>query len=83
MDQVHKLQISLGKYFGSILGFVLGYLQPTTNPYGSLVVKQAENLTESACMGNWRGELLGSVVSRLMDLFLEFVGGKHQVGSDA
>ena len=35
------------------------------------MVKQAENLKESACMENWRGELLGSVVSRLKDCFLE------------
>ena len=47
------------------------------NPYGSLVVKQAKNLRESACMQNWRGELLWSVVSRLMELFLKFEGGKH------
>ena len=53
MDRAHKLQIDLGQYFGSILGFGLGYLQPTMNPYGSLVVKQAKNLRESACMGNW------------------------------
>ena len=53
MDRAYKLQIGLGKYFGSILGLGLGYLQPTMNPYGSLVVKQAENLRESACMENW------------------------------
>ena len=47
------------------------------------MVKQVENLRESACMGNWRGELLGSVVSRLMELFPEFEGGKYHVGSDA
>ena len=58
-------------------------MQPTMNPCGYLVVKQAENLRESTCMGNWRGELLGSVVSRLMELFPEFEGGKHQVGSES
>ena len=26
MDRAHKLQIGLGQYFGSILGFGLGYL---------------------------------------------------------
>ena len=44
MDWAHKLHIGLGQYIGSILGFGLGYLQPTMNPYGSLVVKQAEKL---------------------------------------
>ena len=46
MDWAHKLQFSFGQYFGSILDFGLGYLQPIMNPYGSLVVKQAENLRE-------------------------------------
>ena len=58
-------------------------MQPTMNPCGYLVVKQAENLRESTCIGNWRGKLLGSVVSRIMELFTEFEGGKHQVGSKA
>ena len=43
MDWAHKLQIGLGQYFGSILGLGLGSLQPTMNPYGFLVVKQAES----------------------------------------
>ena len=43
MAQAHKLQIDFGKCCGPILGLVLGSLQPTTNPYGFLVVKQAEN----------------------------------------
>ena len=47
------LQIGLGQYFGSILDFVLSCMQPTMNPWGYLVVKQAENLRESTCMGNW------------------------------
>ena len=42
MAQARKLQIGFGQCFGSILGLVLGSLQPTTNPYGFLVVKQAE-----------------------------------------
>ena len=42
MAQAHKLQIGFGQCFGSILGLGLGSLQPTTNPYGFLVVKQAE-----------------------------------------
>ena len=53
------------------------------NPCEYLVVKQAENLRELTCMGNWCGELLGSVVSRLMEVFPEFEGGKHQVGLEA
>ena len=48
----HKLHIDLGKYCGSILGLVLSYMQPTMNPYGYFVVKQAENLRYSACMEN-------------------------------
>ena len=50
--QAHKLQLDLGQYCGSILGLVLSYKQPTMNPYGYLVVKQAENLRYSACMEN-------------------------------
>ena len=42
MVQAHKLQIDLGKYYGSILGFGLGSLRPTMNPYGFLVVKQTK-----------------------------------------
>ena len=42
MAQAHKLQIGFGQCCGSILGLGLGSLQPTTNPYGFLVVKQAE-----------------------------------------
>ena len=38
------LQIGLGQYFGSILGFGLSYMQPTMNPCGYSVVKQAEKL---------------------------------------
>ena len=48
----HKLQLDHGKYCGSILGLFLSYMQPTMNPYGYLVVKQAENLRYSACMEN-------------------------------
>ena len=50
--QAHKLHLDLGKYSRSILGLVLSYMQPTMNPYGYLVVKQAENLRYSACMEN-------------------------------
>ena len=53
MDQAHKLHISFGQYFMSILGFGMSYLHPTMNPYGSLVVKQVENLRELDYMGNW------------------------------
>ena len=51
----HKLQLDLGQYCGSILGLVLSYMQPTMNPCGYLVVKQAENLRYSACMENEEG----------------------------
>ena len=50
--RAHKLQLDLGQYCGSILGLFLSYKQPTMNPYGYLVVKQAENLRYSACMEN-------------------------------
>ena len=50
--RAHKLQLDLGHYCGSILGLGLSYMQPTMNPYGYLVVKQAENLRYSACMEN-------------------------------
>ena len=53
MAWAHKLLIGLRLYCRSILGLGLGSLQPTMNPYGSLVVKQAKNLKESACMENW------------------------------
>ena len=55
MVQAHKLQIDLGQYCGSILGLGLSYMQPTMNPSGYLVVKQAENLRYSACMENKEG----------------------------
>ena len=44
MAQAHKLQIGFGQCYGPILGLVLGSLQPTTNPYGFLVVKQTDKL---------------------------------------
>ena len=59
MDHAHILRISLWKYFGSILGFVLSYMQPIMNPCGCLVVKQAENLRESTCMGNFLRGVIG------------------------
>ena len=52
MVPAHKLQLDHGKYCGSILGLGLSYMQPTMNPNGYLVVKQAENLRYSACMEN-------------------------------
>ena len=52
MFRVHKLQLDHGQYCGSILGLGLSYMQPTMNPYGYLVVKQAKNLRYSACMEN-------------------------------
>ena len=52
MVPAHKLQLDHGQYCGSILGLGLSYMQPTMNPYGYLVVKQAENLRYSACMEN-------------------------------
>ena len=52
MGWAHKLKLDHGKYCGSILGLGLSYMQPTMNPCGYLVVKQAEILRDSACMGN-------------------------------
>ena len=69
MAWAHKLQIGLGLYYRSILGLGLGSLQPTMNPYGSLVVKQAENLKKSTCIEHWRGELLRRVLPRLKGCF--------------
>ena len=48
MARTHKLQIGLGKYFGSILGLGSGSLRPTMNPYGFLVVKQENKCGESS-----------------------------------
>ena len=55
MVRAHKLQLDLGQYYGSILGLGLSYMQPTMNPCGYLVVKQAVNLRYSACMENEEG----------------------------
>ena len=44
MVRAHKLHLDHGQYCGSILGLELSYMQPTMNPCGYLVVKQAENL---------------------------------------
>ena len=52
MGRAHKLKLDHVHYFGSILGLGLNYMQPTMNPCGNLVVKQAEILRDSACMGN-------------------------------
>ena len=52
MGRAHKLKLDHGQYCGSILGLGLSYMQPTMNPCGYLVVKQAENLSDSAYMGN-------------------------------
>ena len=60
MVRSHKLQLDLGKYCGSILGLSLSYMQPTMNPCGCLVVKQAENLRYSACMENEEGRKGGN-----------------------
>ena len=54
MAWAHKLQIGLGKYFGSILGLGLGSFQPTTNPYGFLVVKQGSKCGERSSPRDWR-----------------------------
>ena len=42
MGRAHKLKLDHRKYFGSILGLGLNYMQPIMNPCGYLVVKQAE-----------------------------------------
>ena len=52
MIRAHKLKLDHGQYCGSILGLGLSYMQPTMNPCGYLVVKQAEILRYSACMEN-------------------------------
>ena len=52
MGRAHKLKLDHGQYCGSILGLGLSYMQPTMNPCGYLVVKQAEILRDSACMEN-------------------------------
>ena len=66
MAQAHKLQIGFGQCCGPILGFGLGSLQPTTNPYGFLVVKQVENWREWAGLASAR-EIMGCVFSMLME----------------
>ena len=58
MDWAHNLHIGLGLYCGFILGLGLGSLWPTMNPYGSLVVKQAEKLKGV----NLHGELVRRVI---------------------
>ena len=60
MGRAHKLKLDHGEYCGSILGHGLSYMQPTMNPCGYLVVKQAEILKDSACMGNEEGSEWGS-----------------------
>ena len=68
MARAHKLQIDLGQYFRSILGLVLGSLQPTMNPYGFLVVKQRSKCGESSsprdcekCLWSWFPRLMGTL----------------------
>ena len=55
MGRAQKLKLYHGQYCGSILGLGLSYMQPTMNPCGLLVVKQAEILRDSACMKIRRG----------------------------
>ena len=52
MVPAHRLQLDHGTYCGSIFGLGLSYMQPTMNPCGYLVVKQAEILRYSAGMEN-------------------------------
>ena len=66
MAQAHKLQISFEQCHGPILGLGLCSLQPTTNPYGFLVVKQAENGRKWAGLVSLRG-VMRSVVPMLME----------------
>ena len=42
MGRAHKLNLDHRQYCGSILGLGLSHMQPTMNPCGYLVVKQAE-----------------------------------------
>ena len=66
MVRAHKLKLDHGQYCGSILGLGLSYMQPTMNPCGYLVVKQAEILRYSACMENKGDELMGKLFPRLI-----------------
>ena len=52
MVRAHKIKLDHWKYFGFILGLGLSYMQPTMNPRGYMVVKQAEILRYSTCMEN-------------------------------
>ena len=52
MGRAHKLKLDHGQYCGSILGLGLSYMQPTMNPCGYLVVKQAGWQTRS--VGSFR-----------------------------
>ena len=70
MVRAHKLQLDHGQYCGSILGLGLSYMQPTMNPCGYLVVKQAEH-------GKRGEELMGKLFPRLIGLFPKLEGGKH------
>ena len=79
MAQAHKLQIGLGQYFGSILGLGLGFLQPTMNPYGFLVVKQGSICGESSSPRDCE-ECLWSWFSRLMEALSRAEGGKNEGG---
>ena len=81
MAQAHKLQIGFWQCCGSILGLGLGSLQPTTNLYAFLMVKQAENLREWAGLVSLR-EVMRGVVPMLMKGFRCW-RGRNAGGSNA
>ena len=71
MGRAHKLKLDHGQYCGSILGLGLSYMQPTMNPCGYLVVKQAEILRDSALCGRGKKYTLAPLYS-LIEILIKF-----------
>ena len=78
MDRAHILQIGLRQYFGSILGLGLSYMQPSMNPCGYLVVKQAKKIEIVSLHGERGGVLVGKLIPRVIGLFPELEGEKNE-----
>ena len=88
MVKAHKLQLDLGKHCGSILGLGLGFLRPTMNPYGFLVVKQTKKKKKwkkverlsypRECKG-----INGGCVSHAEGVDSRVESGRNKVGSEA